>query len=83
MQEIQEQEHNGRTVRLGDLFRDRRESNVRTLRVDNLSEPGVAGLTVVRQEYNGEVSEPMRATAMTVARLLGRSFVPVDQEAGR
>jgi hypothetical protein len=69
--------YNGRTVRVGDCFRDRRDSNVRTLRVDNLDEPGVVGLTVVRQEYEGEVSEPMRPTVMTVKRLLGRSFVPV------
>ncbi len=52
----------GKIVRLGQLYRDSRKSNVRTLRVDSLTDRhGVvrADCLVVRQEYEGTITQPM------------------------
>ncbi|MEV6341237.1 hypothetical protein AB0M12_41770 [Nocardia vinacea] len=77
----------GRTVRVGQLYRDSRESNIRTLRVDAVGTPIAdwAGrercaieCTVVRQEYAGEVTEPMRATTVDAYRLTSSAFLLLD-----
>ncbi|WP_067891268.1 hypothetical protein [Nocardia vaccinii] len=72
----------GETVRVGDHFRDSRKSNIRTLRVDSIETRHagehayvVAHCVVVRQEYDGEVTTPMRSTSMDADRLLSRAFV--------
>lgn len=70
------------TVRPGQLYRDNRASNIRTLRVDRI-EVDQYGPTVhcvvIRQDYgDGRVTEPGRATAMTAERLTSRSFVLVE-----
>ena len=72
----------GETVHVGDHFRDRRKSNIRTLRVDSIEtrQAGddsyvVAHCVVVRQEYDGEVTTPMRSTSMDADRLVSRAFV--------
>ncbi|MFC9999680.1 hypothetical protein [Nocardia sp. NPDC127526] len=69
------------TVTVGDQFRDNRVSNIRTLEVRGFLEDGRAECTVIRQEYQGEITHPNRRTPMTVERLLSRSFVRVDAEA--
>lgn len=64
-------------VRVGDHFRDTRKSNIRTLRVDRLEAEyaqTTAHCTVVRQEYNGEITTPNRPTSMNAERLASRSF---------
>ncbi|NQE72663.1 MULTISPECIES: hypothetical protein [Nocardia] len=68
-------------IRVGQLWRDRRESNVRTLKVERVVGDRVE-LRVIRQEYQGEVTEPMRTTNMTVARLMSRNFI-LEQETQR
>ena len=73
----------GLTIRPGDKFRDSRKSNIRTLLVDHLAEQlGVmrAHCIVVRQEYEGEVTEPMRPTVMEAERLGSRAFLPVPKD---
>uniref|UniRef100_UPI003F492C64 hypothetical protein n=1 Tax=Nocardia suismassiliense TaxID=2077092 RepID=UPI003F492C64 len=65
-------------VRVGQLWRDARDSNVRTLKVERVIGDRVE-LRVVRQEFQGEVTEPMRTTNMTVARLMSRNFVLVRE----
>ena len=70
-------------IQVGQLWRDRRKDNVRTLRVERVDESGQkVHLVVVRQVYQGETTEPMRPTSMTSARLLSRNFV-LEQEAER
>lgn len=72
----------GKIVRIGQLYRDSRKSNVRTLRVDGLTEhygEAQAHCVVVRQEYEGTITQPMRATVMTVERLASRTFVLVEE----
>jgi hypothetical protein len=69
-------------IRVGQLWRDRRKDNIRTLRVDRVDENGQVHLVVIRQVYQGEATEPMRPTSMTSARLLSRNFV-LEQEAER
>ncbi|MFI5783148.1 hypothetical protein [Nocardia sp. NPDC051570] len=72
----------GMIVRGGDLFRDCRESNVRTLRVDCFKiRFGItrAYCTVVRQEFEGQITEPMRPTSMDAERLGGRDFPPATE----
>lgn len=69
-------------VRPGQLYRDTRASNVRTLRVDRIEVDDRGGCdvhyTVIRQEYEGEITEPMRKNRMTADRLTSRSFVLVE-----
>lgn len=70
----------GAVVRVGQLYRDRREDNIRTLRVDELVDDygtTKARCTVIRQEYRGEVTTPMRTTDPSVDRLTSRAFVLV------
>ncbi|MBW0270760.1 hypothetical protein ATM97_06995 [Nocardia sp. MH4] len=70
----------GVLVRVGQLYRDRRDDNVRTLRVDGFLGEGKfakAVCTVIRQEYRGIVTEPMRTTAPSLTRITGREFVLV------
>ncbi|WP_280245820.1 hypothetical protein [Nocardia abscessus] len=74
----------GRIISVGQLYRDNREMNVRTLRVDHISERDDHGdteryitCTVIRQEYDGVVMEPMRTTRMVARRLTSKSFVLV------
>ncbi|WP_157556881.1 hypothetical protein [Nocardia acidivorans] len=76
-------EYDGQRIPAGSLFRDNRASNIRTLRVDGPASQDHVQLTVIRQEYEGKVSEPMRITVMTVERLLSKAFVPVGIAAGR
>ncbi|WP_280246006.1 hypothetical protein [Nocardia abscessus] len=68
----------GETVRIGDTFRDRRASNVRTLEVTGIGIDGRVECTVIRQECEGVVTTPMRLTYTTAERLTGRSFVRVE-----
>jgi hypothetical protein len=68
----------GETVRIGDRFRDRRTSNVRTLKVTGIGIDDRVECTVIRQEYEGVVTTPMRLTYTTAERLTGRSFVRVE-----
>ncbi|MEU4183604.1 hypothetical protein AB0H76_39045 [Nocardia sp. NPDC050712] len=68
-------------IQPGQIWKDRRADNIRSLRVERI-EAGRVYLTVVRQTYQGVTTEPMRPTDMTVARLLSRSFV-LEQEAVR
>ncbi|WP_406234956.1 hypothetical protein [Nocardia sp. NBC_01009] len=74
MPELAEYVTNTGTVRPGQLYRDARPTNVRTLRVDSIDELEIA-CTVIRQEYEGEVTTPNRVTKMTARRLTGRAFV--------
>ncbi len=70
----------GAVVRRGQLYRDRRDDNVRTLRVDGFTDDyGTikAQCTVIRQEYRGEVTAPMRTTEPSITRLTGSAFVLV------
>ncbi|WP_280273408.1 hypothetical protein [Nocardia wallacei] len=72
----------GLTIRPGDQFQDTRPSNVRTLLVDSLeAEYGetFALCIVTRQEYDGQVTEPMRPTKMRADRLGGRGFKRVAE----
>lgn len=69
-------------VRPGQLYRDNRASNIRTLRVDSIEIDGDSAdvhYTVIRQEYQGETTEPMRKHRMTADRLTSRSFVLVTE----
>jgi len=73
----------GDIVRVGQLYRDRRLDNVRTLRVDGLSGVGKyakASCTVIRQNYRGETTHPMRTTTPSVARLVSSAFVLVTDD---
>lgn len=65
----------GNTVRIGDRFRDRRTSNVRTLEVTGIGVDDRIECTVIRQEYEGVVTTPMRLTHTTAERLTGRDFL--------
>lgn len=68
-------------VHIGDRFRDSRKSNVRTLRVDRLENEYfqvMAYCTVIRQEHDGTITKPMRATEMRAERLVSRAFVRVE-----
>lgn len=70
----------GLTISVGDVFRDRRDSNTRWLRVDRIepeNDTARAYLTVIRQEYDGAVTEPMRQTDTAIERLASRDFLPV------
>jgi hypothetical protein len=70
----------GVPVRVGQLYRDRRDDNIRTLRVDGFTGAAPhlkARCTVIRREYRGEVTEPMRTTEPNIDRLTGRDFVLV------
>ncbi|MEV6258053.1 hypothetical protein AB0L97_32840 [Nocardia sp. NPDC051911] len=70
----------GMLVRVGQLYRDRRDDNIRTLRVDGFRGTGTnatAVCTVIRQEYLGEVTKPMRTTEPSITRLTSRAFVLV------
>ncbi|WP_067565921.1 hypothetical protein [Nocardia acidivorans] len=73
----------GLVVRVGDEFCDDRKSNVRTLRIDRLQveDYGVvrAFCTVIRQEYNGAVTTPMRATDMVAERFGTFEFKPAGK----
>ncbi|WP_297625242.1 hypothetical protein [Nocardia sp.] len=70
----------GLVIRVGDEFRDTRESNIRTLRIDRLQMEDYgtvrAFCTVIRQEYDGEVTEPMRLTDMAADRFGTSDFRP-------
>lgn len=73
----------GKVVRVGQLYRDSRKSNVRTLRVDGLTDQhGVvrANCLVVRQEHEGTIAAPMRFTAMDAERLASRVFVLAEEQ---
>ena len=71
----------GRTVRVGDRYRDNRSTNIRTLRVDRIEvdEYGpIVHCVVIHQDHgDGRVTEPMRKTEMTAERLTSRSFALV------
>lgn len=72
---------NGVEIHEGQIFRDARDSNVRTLRVDGFQPSGAytrVVCTVIRQEYNGEVTEPMRETKIDADRLGSRYYIPID-----
>ena len=77
-------EYDGHRIPVGTLYRDNRNSNVRTLKVLGPADDRIL-LMVIRQEHQGQVREPMRATVMTVERLLSNKFVAVDttSEQGR
>lgn len=75
------------TVRVGQVYRDRRDSNTRWLRVDRLTltrwnygpDTVEAWCVVVRHDHGeGRVDQPMRETRMIADRLLSRSFILVD-----
>nr|WTA71286.1 hypothetical protein OHB51_35415 [Micromonospora sp. NBC_00855] len=70
-------------VRVGQLYRDNRDDNIRTLRVDSI-EPDLYGdsakvhYTVISQTYLGQTTEPMRTHRMKVTRITNpRAFVLV------
>ncbi|WP_280420049.1 hypothetical protein [Nocardia carnea] len=65
------------TVQPGDLYRDSRNTNIRTLRVDTIDGDRVV-CTVIRQEYDGEITTPMRVTPMSIKRLTSRSFIRIE-----
>ncbi len=71
-------EIDGQIVERGWLFRDSRKSNIRTLRVEGPADCGRIELTVIRQEYDGEVTEPMRTTVMAMDRLMSKAFERVS-----
>lgn len=74
---------NGKVVRVDRLYRDNRKTNIRTLRVDALTEhygSVHAHCVVVRQEHEGTITQPMRPTVMTAERLAGRAFVLVEEQ---
>ncbi|MFE3229812.1 hypothetical protein [Nocardia sp. NPDC059228] len=85
MSDMQVIEYDGHRIPVGKLFRDNRNSNIRTLRVVGPADTDRILLMVIRREYEGQVTEPMRATVMTAERLLSRDFVAVDttSEQGR
>ncbi|WP_280264637.1 hypothetical protein [Nocardia wallacei] len=73
----------GRTLHAGQVYRDARTSNIRTLRVNAVRESdGMADCTVILQEYEGTVTTPNRPTSMTVDRITGRAFVLVAAAQG-
>lgn len=83
----------GRTVRLGDKFRDARESNVRELTVESIGvytppeyggiqKPPVCSVTCSVTRKLGAGVELMKPTTMTADRLTGRDFVRIDETTG-
>ncbi|MGV9823384.1 hypothetical protein [Nocardia xishanensis] len=78
----------GKEIRIGQLYRDARDTNVRTLRVDAIEEPWQdwkghkhfpVAYTVIRQEREpGVIVEPMRRGQMDAERLTGKDFVLLD-----
>ena len=74
---------NGKTVRVGQVYRDNRTGNVRTLRVDAIETDRwstTVVCTVTHQDHgDGRTTEPMRPTGMKPDRITGRSFVLVDE----
>ncbi|MGW6699615.1 hypothetical protein [Nocardia sp. NPDC055049] len=84
----------GRTVRVGDHYRDNRASNVRDLIVDLLGvyqpseyggvqKPPVCSVTCKVSRTRGEVVELMKPTTMDAGRITGRDFVLVTDEGTR
>lgn len=73
------------TVRIGQRYRDNRDSNIRTLRVDSIKTDDygcTVHCVVIHQDHgDGRITEPMRETAMTPARLTSRSFVLIEEDA--
>lgn len=69
------------TVRVGQLYRDSRASNVRTLRVDSIETPDAffvwADIYLSVIEVDGESLAKPRQTRMSADQLLTRSFVLV------
>lgn len=83
----------GRTIRVGDHFRDNREHNVRDLVVETLGvyqpaefagvqKPPVCSVTCSVTRTRGEAVELMKPTTMDANRITGRDFVRVTDEAG-
>ncbi|MGC0364773.1 hypothetical protein ABH922_002757 [Rhodococcus sp. 27YEA15] len=68
----------GKVIAVGQLYRDAREVHVRTLRVDTIDVDRYDCIrvtcTVIRQEDGDKVTEPMRPTTMSPARLTSKSF---------
>lgn len=80
----------GHTIRVGQLYRDHpARSATRTLRVDTIGprldrhdmsdDDRAITYTVIREEYQGAVTEPMRTNSMTAKRLTSPVFVPVPE----
>ncbi|WP_433603739.1 hypothetical protein ACQPXH_33105 (plasmid) [Nocardia sp. CA-135953] len=76
------------TVRVGQLYRDARRTNVRTLRVEAIGRPwndwkGVTHCSidclVIEQVADGVRTEPRRPTSMRATRLLSAEFVLVEE----
>ncbi|WP_328438313.1 hypothetical protein [Nocardia puris] len=70
------------TVRVGQHYYDNRDDNIRTLRVDRIVDTSYTRkveCTVIRQQYRGQLTEPMRITTMTPERLTSRVFVLVQE----
>ncbi|MGW5377468.1 hypothetical protein ACWESM_18680 [Nocardia sp. NPDC003999] len=73
----------GGVVRVGQIYRDARPTRydtIRILRVDGFrgrAGTSKAACTVVREDYRGEITEPMRRVNPAVDRLTGRDFVLV------
>jgi hypothetical protein len=74
-------DYDDQTITGGQLFRDNREVDVRTLRVDDADDRGYVQLAVILQD--GHLTRADRGTVVSVARLLSSKFVRVEQQAGR
>ncbi|MGY1896183.1 hypothetical protein [Nocardia gipuzkoensis] len=78
----------GRTIRKGQLYRDSRTDNVRTLQVVKINDPYTTerpderqiDCIVIRQMHGQPpiTTEPMRPTSTTAKRLTGRDFVLIE-----
>jgi hypothetical protein len=75
-------DYDGQVITGGQLFRDNRKVNVRTLRVDDADDRGYVQLAVILQDGQ-RPSQPDRGTVVSVDRLLSKAFVRVEQQAGR
>ncbi|MGY4098069.1 hypothetical protein ACW2Q0_00655 [Nocardia sp. R16R-3T] len=85
----------GRTVRVGEHYRDNRANNVRDLIVETIGvytppeyggvqKPPVCSVTCTVTRTTAAGTEIMKPTAMSADRITGRDFVLVcDQEADR
>lgn len=72
----------GEIVRLGDRFRDRERTAVRTLRVDQFEadyDQMIVHCTIISERVGDTVTQTNRRTAMNVETLVGRNFVRVTE----